>query len=301
MAQRLLLRAAAGIRGRTLQWSLLPNKMAAVTSTTTASFSTNPQQAEPQREIVQVLKLNNLRDNPGARKQKRRVGRGTGSGRGKTCGRGHKGQKSRSGGGVRPGFEGGQTPLYKLFPKRGFKNKNHGTPMVPINVGTLQDYIDMKRLIPPGPDDPPLNLKDLVDAGMTKTNAIKHGVKLLSDGADRLKTPIRIDVSRASTRAIDAIESVGGEVTTVHYNKLALRALLKPHKFHALPRFALPPPKLMEYYTNWKHRGYLSPQAQMRKLLKGRPDLQDKIDAKMLTAVETEGDAETSKTTPSDI
>lgn len=154
--------------------------------------------------------------------------------------------------------------------------------MVPINVGTLQDYIDMKRLIPPGPDDPPLDMKDLIDAGIiTKPNAIKHGIKLLSKGFERLKTPIRIDVSRSSESAIRVMEEAGGEVTTVHYNRLALRALLRPHKFEVIPKRALPPPRIMSYYTNWKNRGYLSPQAQMRKLLRQRPELQEKAEAIM--------------------
>lgn len=73
---------------------------------------------------MEDISLNNLRDNPGALKAKRRVGRGIGSGRGKTCGKGHKGQKARAGGGAGrgPGFEGGQTPLYRRLPKQGFTN-----------------------------------------------------------------------------------------------------------------------------------------------------------------------------------
>ena len=91
--------------------------------------------------------------------QGRRVGRGIGSSKGKTCGRGHKGQKARAGGGVSPLFEGGQTKFYKRIPKRGFKN-NHAEAMVPLNVGTLQDYIDMGRLTPPSGDEDPLTMKD---------------------------------------------------------------------------------------------------------------------------------------------
>lgn len=177
-------------------------------------------------------------------------------------------------------FEGGQTKFYKRIPKRGFTNV-HAEPMLPINVGTLQDYIDMGRLTPKGDDESDSNkaltMKDLVDAGLTKTSSIKHGVKLLAKGKERLRTPIQIEVSRASQAAIEAIEEVGGRVTTVHYNALALRALLRPEKFDVLPKQAKPPPKLMPYYTNWKNRGYLSPQAQMEKLLQLRPELKEKM------------------------
>ena len=139
-------------------------------------------------------------------------------------------------------------------------------PMLPINLGTLQDYVDMGRLDP----SKEITLKSMVDAGMTKINSIKHGIKLLAKGKERLRTPLAIKVSRASEQAISAVEEVGGEITTVHYNKLALRALLRPHKFDVIPRQARPPPRLMEYYIDWNKRGYLSPQAEMRKVLKGK-------------------------------
>jgi large subunit ribosomal protein L15 len=195
--------------------------------------------------------------------QKRRVGRGVGSSKGKTCGRGHKGQKSRSGGGVRPTFEGGQTPFFKTLPKRGFTNPN-AMPMVPINIGTVQDYIDMGRL----DATKEITLKSMVDAGMTKVNSIKYGIKLLAKGKDRVRTPMTIKVSRASAAAIFSVEEAGGEITTVHYNKLALRVLLRPQKFDIIPRQARPPPRLMEYYIDWNNRGYLSPQSEMRRVLK---------------------------------
>ena len=194
------------------------------------------------------------------------MGRGIGSSKGKTCGKGHKGQKSRSGGGPSPRFEGGQTPFYKRIPKRGFTNK-HAQPMVPINVGTLQDYIDMGRLkVSNGLNQQPLTMKDLVEAGITKNSSIKHGIKLLAKGKERLRSPIKIEISRASTSAIEAIEKAGGEITTVHYNRLALRALLKPEKFEVIPKRARPPPKLMQYYTDYDKRGYLSPEVQLKKV-----------------------------------
>lgn len=234
--------------------------------------------------------------------QKRRVGRGIGSSKGKTSGRGHKGQKARSGGSIPLSFEGGQTRFFKLLPKRGFTNHRHKTDMVPVNLGTIQDHVDMGRLLLPAGGC--WTMKDLLDAGICTASSVKHGIKLLAKGGERLTAPIRIEISRASEEAIRAVEAVGGEVTTVHYNKLALRALLKPEKFvkptavaggrsgdggsqqqeggearaaaGRLPKFARPPPKWQPYYTNWeRHRGYLSVQAQMRKLLKKRPELED--------------------------
>ena len=147
--------------------------------------------------------------------------------------------------------------------------------MVPINVGTLQDYIDMGRLtVTDDNQQKPFTMKDLVQAGITKPSSIKHGIKLLAKGRERLRTPFKIEISRASTGAIEAIEKVGGEITTVHYNKLALRALLKPEKFERIPRRARPPPKLMQYYTDPEKRGYLSAEIQLKKLkeMLGDPD-----------------------------
>jgi large subunit ribosomal protein L15 len=147
--------------------------------------------------------------------------------------------------------------------------------MVPINVGTLQDYIDMGRLIVTEKNKTqPFTMKDLVEAGITNNTSIKHGIKLLAKGKERLRTPFKIEISRASTNAIKAIEKVGGEITTVHYNKLAIRAVLKPDKFETLPRRARPPPDLMQYYTDHDKRGYLSPEKQLQKVheMLGEPD-----------------------------
>ena len=156
--------------------------------------------------------------------------------------------------------------------------------MLALNLGTVQDYIDMGRLIVPEDNTVPLTMKDLLDAGLCTSSSVKHGIKLLAKGKERLKTPIHLEIARASEEAIQAVEAIGGEVTTVHYNRLALRALLKPQKFidedgvGKLPKFARPPPKWQPYYTNWdRNRGYLSVQAQMRKLLKDRPELEEEF------------------------
>ena len=256
--------------------------------------------AAEHRQVVTVLKLNHLQDNPGAIRKKRRVGRGIGSSKGKTSGRGHKGQKAR-GGKVHPTFEGGQTKFYKLLPKRGFTNKRHATPMLPLNVGTLQNYIDMGRL-PVTKDDEDSNvptvltLRDLQLAGLFKANGVKHGVKLLSGGGP-LKQPVHIIVSRASTTAIAAVEAAGGWVTAEHYNQMSLRTMLRPHKFpNGMPRRARPPPKLQPYYTSWKNRGYLNPAMQMREwMAKHRPDLEETF-ARILEEKQAEEEKRSAKT-----
>jgi large subunit ribosomal protein L15 len=252
-------------------------------------------------EPITYLTLNTLRDNPGAVKKARRVGRGIGSSKGKTCGRGHKGQKSRSGGGVHPTFEGGQTKFYKRMPKIGImKNANFKLDLVPLNVGKVQDYITMGRLKAERKDGV-LTMRDFVNAGMMPSSSIKTGVKLLGDGKEYIKDAILIEVPFASASAISAIENAGGYVTTVHYNRLALRAHLKPHKFpskpeillereyggehgmsiadldvhdtHLLPRRARPPPKYMPYYTDYSKRGYLNPRVQLERKKRGLKDL----------------------------
>ncbi len=202
-----------------------------------------------------VMALNNLRDNPHAKYDKVRVGRGNGSGKGKTAGRGHNGQNSRSGGGAPLGFEGGQTPLARTLPKRGFVNK-HRMVFTPVNLGRLQDFIDAGRLDP----SKTLTMKDFVDARLIDPR-VKSGVKLLAklerardefgnfafdEEGKALYVPFRhtvnVEVSRVSREAKEIIESLGGRVTRVHYNKLGFRALLKPHKFpDGLPRPARPP------------------------------------------------------------
>lgn len=174
--------------------------------------------------------------------QARRVGRGIGSGRGKTSGRGHKGQKARSGGGPKPGFEGGQTPLRLRVPKRGFYNKFRRI-YHPLNLRKLKEWIEIGRIDP----SKMITMKDLRDSGVV-SRKIKDGVKLLGVGAEDFDFSLKIQISQVSNTAKEAIENAGGAVTTVYYNKLGLRALLKPEWFakkgRVLPRPARPPPKL---------------------------------------------------------
>jgi len=209
------------------------------------------------------LTLNMLRDNPGATRPRKRKGRGVGSGLGKTSGRGHKGQKARAGRNPFLGFEGGQTPLYRILPKRGFKNK-FAKEYVGINVGTIQEKIEAGTLRMPSQTEP-LTMKDLMRCGLT--TRLRAGVKLLGKGSDRIKVPLHVEVSRASKSSIAAIENVGGSITCVYYNPLAMRYLLYPEKFQMPPKIARPPPKLMPYYLDFQNRGFLSPEIQLRKQL----------------------------------
>ena len=204
------------------------------------------------------LTLNKIKDNRGANKVAKRVGRGIGSGKGKTAGRGHKGQKSRQGNkGMRGrGFEGGQTPLHLKIPKTGFPNTRFKAELKALNVEKLQKFVDKGRLDP----SKPITMKELFDANIV--GKIPHGVKLLGRG--HITTPVNIEVTRASKSAIEAIEAAGGTVVCGWYNRLNLRALLKPHKFDVIPRRARPPPRKMKYYQNYENRGYLSPEMQLK-------------------------------------
>lgn len=200
-----------------------------------------------------VLALNALRDVDGARKARKRLGRGVGSGKGKTSGRGHKGQKARSGGGPRLGFEGGQTPLRLTLPRRGAHNP-HTMRFDVVSLTRLREYIDDGRFGEYDYENPrTLTMKDFVDAGLSNRK-ITHGIKILAgdeigvdddedDDTEFIK--VRLEVSRVSAKAKEVIERAGGEVTRVHYNRLGLRALLRPDKFpHGLPKPARAPPKI---------------------------------------------------------
>lgn len=148
------------------------------------------------------MKLNELRDNDGARKLRTRVGRGIGSGKGKTAGRGQKGQKSRSGVAIK-GFEGGQMPLHMRLPKRGFNNP-FGTDYAEVNLGMIQKFIDAKKLTNKGT----LDHAALKEAGLARGG--KDGVRLLAKG--EITAKITISVAGASKGAIAAVEKAGGKV-----------------------------------------------------------------------------------------
>jgi large subunit ribosomal protein L15 len=151
------------------------------------------------------MKLNDLRDNEGARKTRRRVGRGIGSGRGKTAGRGVKGQKARTGVAVK-GFEGGQMPLHRRLPKRGFKNIFR-LRYNEVNLGRLQQAIEAGK-IEAGAS---IDAEALVRAGVLRR--VLDGVRLL--GAGELKAALALTVAGASKSAVAAVEKAGGSVTIV--------------------------------------------------------------------------------------
>lgn len=151
------------------------------------------------------MKLNELKDNPGARKTKIRVGRGIGSGKGKTSGKGHKGAKARSGVAVN-GFEGGQMPIYRRLPKRGFHNPTAKDYAI-VNVGRIQEALDDGRLA----KDVPLSVELLLAAGLVSKS--RDGVRLLAKG--ELSAKIEITVAGASAAAVAAVEKAGGKVTLI--------------------------------------------------------------------------------------
>ena len=148
------------------------------------------------------MKLNELRDNEGATHYKKRLGRGIGSGSGKTGGRGVKGQKARSGVAIN-GFEGGQMPLYRRLPKRGFK-KPFAKVYNSVSLGRIQAAIDAKKL----------DAKDTIDAAaLVEAGVIrraKDGVRLLGGG--ELKAKVAFDIAHASKSALEAVEKAGGTV-----------------------------------------------------------------------------------------
>ena len=148
------------------------------------------------------MKLNEIRDNEGAHKKRMRVGRGPGSGKGKTAGRGVKGQKSRSGVAI-GGFDGGQMPLYMRMPKRGFNNPG-ALKLAEVNLWRLQDAIDAKKLDIKGE----IKGDALVAAGVIRR--VKDGVRILGTG--EIKSKLNLVVWSASAGAVKAIEAAGGTV-----------------------------------------------------------------------------------------
>ncbi|MFT4415739.1 50S ribosomal protein L15 [Fredinandcohnia humi] len=146
------------------------------------------------------MKLHELKPAEGSRKTRNRVGRGTGSGNGKTSGKGHKGQNARSGGGVRPGFEGGQTPLFQRLPKRGFTNINRKDFAI-VNLETLNRFEDGTEVTP----------ELLIETGVvSKLNA---GIKILGKGT--LDKKLTVKAHKFSSTAQEAIVAAGGQTEVI--------------------------------------------------------------------------------------
>lgn len=146
------------------------------------------------------MKLHELKPNPGSSKNRKRLGRGTATGQGKTSGRGMNGQKSRSGGGVRPGFEGGQMPLYRRLPKRGFTNI-FGTEFAEINVEVLNKFEDGAEVTP----------ELLKSEGIVKKQL--DGVKVLGNG--ELAKKLTVKAHKFSKSAVEKIEAAGGKAEVI--------------------------------------------------------------------------------------
>lgn len=147
------------------------------------------------------MKLHELKPNPGSTATKKRLGRGVGSGLGKTSGKGHKGQNARSGGGVRIGFEGGQTPLFRRLPKRGFSNARFKTEYATINVDDLNRFNDGDVITP-----------ELLKS----TGLVKHqlcGIKILGNGD--LEKKLTVKATKFSATAKEKIESMGGSIEVI--------------------------------------------------------------------------------------
>ncbi|MEL6954125.1 MAG: 50S ribosomal protein L15 [Pseudomonadota bacterium] len=149
------------------------------------------------------MKLHELRDNPGAAKKAKRVGRGPGSGKGKTAGRGIKGQKSRSGVAINA-YEGGQMPLYQRLPKRGFTKPNRKQYAV-VNLGLVQKFVDAGKI------DAKSEITEdvLVESGLVRRK--RDGVRLLAKGD--ISAKLKISVTGASKSAIEAVEKAGGSLS----------------------------------------------------------------------------------------
>lgn len=146
------------------------------------------------------MKLHELTPAPGSRKARKRLGRGIASGTGKTAGRGHKGQNARSGGGVRPGFEGGQNPLYRRLPRRGFTNI-HRTEYAIVNLDELNRFAAGTEVTP-----------DLLsETGIVKNP--KSGIKILGDG--ELTVQLTVKANKFSQSAVDKIQAAGGKTEVI--------------------------------------------------------------------------------------
>jgi len=148
------------------------------------------------------MKLNELRDNPGATKSRKRIGRGPGSGTGKTAGRGIKGQKSRSGVAIK-GYEGGQMPLYQRLPKRGFTKPNRKKYAV-VNLGLIQKFVDAGKLDAKAP----ITEDALVASGLVRRKL--DGIRVLAKG--EIGAKLALEVTGASRAAIEAVEKAGGSL-----------------------------------------------------------------------------------------
>lgn len=149
-----------------------------------------------------MLTLETLAPNPGAKHRKKRLGCGESSGLGKTCGKGNKGQKARSGGSIRPGFEGGQMPLHRRLPKKGFNNARFRSNIAIVNLNQLEAFFEAGAAVG--------------EAELRATGLVKgavDGIKLLGNG--NLSKALNITVDYASASVAAKVEAVGGTLTVL--------------------------------------------------------------------------------------
>jgi len=163
------------------------------------------------------MRLHTLKPRPGAKHRRKRLGSGEASGHGKTSGRGHKGQKSRSGRGIRPGFEGGQMPLYRRLPKRGFNNARHTTVFHPVNLDTLNSFDDGATV----------DAEVITAAGLANGKA-NGGIKILARG--KLEKKLTVKANAFSKAAKEAIEAAGGTCEVVGRRPVADKAEVVENK-----------------------------------------------------------------------
>ena len=230
----------------------------------------------PMTEYID-LKANTICDNKGARKAKKRVGRGKASGLGKTSGKGHKGQGQR-GTKKKPGFEGGQTPLHRRLPKMG-KRKQNKERLDYLNLHQLVYYI--RRGFLTYSEEDPITIKKLQECGAV-TN-VKYGVKLLGRGKEdlsQLNRPVYIELSEISKDACDALQNGGGKVTIKFRNSLKMKEHLYPELFSFKLEDPLPTKKRVlkiEKYREWGCRlDYRMPRWVEEELEKTNSVFQDK-------------------------
>ncbi|GAA5978707.1 hypothetical protein JCM5350_002490 [Sporobolomyces pararoseus] len=264
-----------------------------IASPISSTCTSSPSSSSTRTYATHVSTLGNLAPAPGSTHNRKRIGRGIGSGRGGTSGRGHKGQGARSGNGKpKLHFAGGQTPITRAFPKRGFKNPSK-QDLVPLNLERLQHWID-KGLIDP---TQPITMRELYETRCV--HGVHDGVKILGDGAQYLTTPnLQIEASKASQTAIKAIEALNGTFVARYENRLTLRALIRPFSFFAkslpLPGKANPITRRdLLYYSNPKNRGYLALQQAAGSKSSGGNQPGDEVIAKEVESREVKtGEAE---------
>jgi len=218
-----------------VRWKTTPSKKRwGVTLHPRPAWTTPPFRIS-RKKRKKLLALNDIQDNPGARRKRKIVGRGQGSGRGKQSTRGHKGQKSKFT--VPPWFEGGQTPLHRRLPKVGKRPKPRYV-FEPLRLWKLQSWIDQGRI----DIRKPITLKAIKESGLCK---FKQGVTLVrTSEAEVLKQPVRLEISDATAEAREAVKAAGGAIDFVYHTRLTLRAHLRPDRFVFLPRPSVMPPKI---------------------------------------------------------